>query len=739
MLQFWKHVNGLACAAGILIVAAVAAGQSVSITTSTTIGPTDTSVNGVPLASADITVVSPAVLTINGRCSIRSLIINSGALVTHSRGHTYTYAPGDTVRGLHLSVADNCVINGRMNADGMGYLPGRGPAPGRYISAASQTGPGHGGNGGPFDTGGQAYGNLLAPDDFGSGGFVQGSLPLACESQPAPAGAGGGVLRLVVGGTLSLNTGVRISSNGAPGGTCGGATVGAGAGGSVWITCATVNALGSITANGGAYPAAGGRIAVMGGLLASSPTMSAYGGSTGGMGASGTVVKRLALADPVTLMINSPSAPDSETPILDPTVDVLQVAGGRAKLMGPAWLRSVSIVGPGVLTTPPLVPLELYISDRLEVTNSGKISATGKGYPSDVGPGAGTGALAGSTAPSGGGGGGGASSGGNGSAGGVGGLGTADDRYRPGNFGSGGGAARASGSGTAFTPGGAGGGVIHIDVAHGLQLSGTIEADGEPGFSAQGSADGCLTCGSSNRGSGGGGGGSIFVRAGSFIEAGGGAFISAQGGSSNGSTCVPAQRTGAGCGGGGGGGRIAVYDGGVAGSYVRAAGGGARSAATGGGGGVIFAGSGRIAISQQPESGSVYQGGQLLLTVTADSVCTGIVGYQWRKNGRALVDAGSVAGATTRSLRISPVICDDAGEYDVIIRDACGEFASETAGITVLSVADFNHDGGVDGTDIEAFFLAWQDSDLAADVNMDGGVDGADVQTFFESWQSGGC
>jgi hypothetical protein len=53
--------------------------------------------------------------------------------------------------------------------------------------------------------------------------------------------------------------------------------------------------------------------------------------------------------------------------------------------------------------------------------------------------------------------------------------------------------------------------------------------------------------------------------------------------------------------------------------------------------------------------------------------------------------------------------------------------------------ADYNQDGGVDGADIEAFFLDWAAGDAAADVNLDGGVDGADVQTFYLMWQAGGC
>ncbi len=53
--------------------------------------------------------------------------------------------------------------------------------------------------------------------------------------------------------------------------------------------------------------------------------------------------------------------------------------------------------------------------------------------------------------------------------------------------------------------------------------------------------------------------------------------------------------------------------------------------------------------------------------------------------------------------------------------------------------ADFNGDGGVDGGDIEAFYLAWEPADPSADVNHDGGIDGADVAFFFIVWEAGGC
>jgi len=55
------------------------------------------------------------------------------------------------------------------------------------------------------------------------------------------------------------------------------------------------------------------------------------------------------------------------------------------------------------------------------------------------------------------------------------------------------------------------------------------------------------------------------------------------------------------------------------------------------------------------------------------------------------------------------------------------------------SFADYNLDGGVDGADVEAFFVDWEVSVARADVNLDGGIDGADIEAFFIAWESGGC
>jgi len=67
------------------------------------------------------------------------------------------------------------------------------------------------------------------------------------------------------------------------------------------------------------------------------------------------------------------------------------------------------------------------------------------------------------------------------------------------------------------------------------------------------------------------------------------------------------------------------------------------------------------------------------------------------------------------------------GEYDVLL-----EF-------TPWCISDVNADGGIDGGDIEAFFVAWSAGLELGDVDCNGGCDGADVDAFFRVWEAGGC
>lgn len=66
---------------------------------------------------------------------------------------------------------------------------------------------------------------------------------------------------------------------------------------------------------------------------------------------------------------------------------------------------------------------------------------------------------------------------------------------------------------------------------------------------------------------------------------------------------------------------------------------------------------------------------------------------------------------------------------------------AQRSGLVISSYcpADFNLDGGVDGSDVSSFFESWEAGDSLADVNRDGGVDGSDIDTFFTAWEAGGC
>ncbi|MCX5688294.1 MAG: hypothetical protein NTV94_00625, partial [Planctomycetota bacterium] len=69
----------------------------------------------------------------------------------------------------------------------------------------------------------------------------------------------------------------------------------------------------------------------------------------------------------------------------------------------------------------------------------------------------------------------------------------------------------------------------------------------------------------------------------------------------------------------------------------------------------------------------------------------------------------------------------------------CGEVTSDEVQLQVTECCpgDYNQDGGVDGADIESFFLDWETGQAAADVNRDGGIDGADIEGFFVRWENG--
>ncbi len=89
-------------------------------------------------------------------------------------------------------------------------------------------------------------------------------------------------------------------------------------------------------------------------------------------------------------------------------------------------------------------------------------------------------------------------------------------------------------------------------------------------------------------------------------------------------------------------------------------------------------------ITTHPQSHTVSVGQNAVFTVAGTG--SGL-SYQWRKNGAALVDGGSISGATTPSLGVSNAQLSDAGSYSVVVRNTVGAVVSSaTLGISSAPV-----------------------------------------------------
>jgi probable HAF family extracellular repeat protein len=130
----------------------------------------------------------------------------------------------------------------------------------------------------------------------------------------------------------------------------------------------------------------------------------------------------------------------------------------------------------------------------------------------------------------------------------------------------------------------------------------------------------------------------------------------------------------------------------------------------------------------------------------------GLVGFIWTqadgmRNLKTL--ASSPPYNLTSSIGTFPLTRATAISDDGLVIAGYGKFgaaSSDNEGFvlnlreaTQTCFADYNQDGGVDGVDVEAFFLEWAAGVATADVNQDGGVDGVDVEAFFIQWTAGGC
>ena len=177
--------------------------------------------------------IDSSIFYLNTSLSVGRLNILSGGALTHSKGDP----------DFDLRVIGDLIIEsgGSIDVSAEGYAAESGPGAG---NAGYRTGGGggYGGNGGSVAdaSGGVVYGSMTAPTDLGSGGG--GATNYFGDM---PGGAGGGLVKVDVGGNLTVDG--MIAANGEDGMD----GRGGGSGGSIYITAHTLSGTGLLTANGG--------------------------------------------------------------------------------------------------------------------------------------------------------------------------------------------------------------------------------------------------------------------------------------------------------------------------------------------------------------------------------------------------------------------------------------------------------------------------------------------------------
>ncbi|MBW2172927.1 MAG: hypothetical protein JRF69_13365, partial [Deltaproteobacteria bacterium] len=226
------------------------------------------------------------------------LTVNSGIVLC--MGDTSTAnGTGIVINAANMTVGEN----GLVSANGQGFGPTLGPGHGIRGVGNIGTGGGYGGSGGKDmdgDAGGSPYGTQSSPAALGSGGGT---------GLNATGGYGGGAVKLVASGTVTVDG--TLSANGTGSGGSRTYNGGAGSGGSIWIASGTVTGSGTISVKGAtvnryygiryAGGGAGGRIDLSGITYNFTGSLTAAGGSGFQDGQLGSVLLPASYLNNVTL------------------------------------------------------------------------------------------------------------------------------------------------------------------------------------------------------------------------------------------------------------------------------------------------------------------------------------------------------------------------------------------------------------------------------------------------------
>jgi hypothetical protein len=156
-------------------------------------------------------------------------------------------------------------------------------------------------------------------------------------------------------------------------------------------------------------------------------------------------------------------------------------------------------------------------------------------------------------------------------------------------------------------------------------------------------------------------------------------------------------------------------------------------------------------ITTQPTAQSVSAGASAVFSVAVSGSPS--ISYVWRKDTVNLTNGGSISGADSDTLTISPAGAGDAGSYDVVVTNDCGSVTSDAAGLTVNTgcITDVDDgsgtgtpDGGTTIDDLLYYLAIFENGDPSADVDdgsgtgtLDGGVTIDDLLYFLVRFELG--
>ena len=134
-------------------------------------------------------------------------------------------------------------------------------------------------------------------------------------------------------------------------------------------------------------------------------------------------------------------------------------------------------------------------------------------------------------------------------------------------------------------------------------------------------------------------------------------------------------------------------------------------------------------VTAQPADLTVEVREPAVFTLAAKST-PGPMTIQWRKDGqRLLEDPPHITGTQTPTLRIDPAVLSDAGLYDAVLTNRCGQVTTRSALLSVTCYPDCDQSGGNGILDIFDF-LCFQNAFVSFDPYAD--CDGNNLLNIFD-------